>query len=175
MSFYRVFDRAYGTAVADWRNDRMSSPPFRNQLVPTAELVEDLLRGGHDVRLRVSGWSMKPCVRSGAVLRFSAAGSPPVVGDVVLARLSNDALVAHRVVGIESGWVRTKGDACRTADAPVPESRVLGSAVRLEGRAVSLPMRNLFVRRLGLALNRFYPMLVLAYRSLAPREGSSLS
>jgi hypothetical protein len=152
----------------------MSSLPIRTQTVPTAVLVEDLLRDGHDVRLRVSGWSMKPCVRAGAVLTFSAA-SPPRLGDVVLARLSNDALVAHRVIGIEGGWVRTKGDACRTPDAPVPSSSVLGSAVRLEGGAVSIPIRNRVARGVGLALNRLYPMLVLAYRSLVPREGSSLS
>lgn len=151
----------------------MNSLPIRTQPVPKAELVEDLLSDGLEVHLRVSGWSMKPCVRSGSVLRFSAASSP-IVGDVVLTRLSNDALVAHRVIQIEGDWIRTKGDACRTPDAPIRSSQVLGSAVRLEGRAVSLPMRNRFVRRLGLALNRFYPMLVLAYRSLVPREGRSL-
>lgn len=150
----------------------MNSLPVRTQPVPKAELVEGLLRDGLEVRLHVLGGSMKPCVRPGSVLRFSAASSP-TVGDVVLTRLSNDALVAHRVIAVEGSWIRTKGDACRAPDAPVPSSRVLGSAVRLEGRAVSIPLRNRFVRRLGLVLNRFYPMVVLWYRSLVPRDGRS--
>jgi hypothetical protein len=140
--------------------------------LPAAELVENLLGEGLEVRLQVSGSSMKPFVRSGSILRFSAAPRP-CVGDVVLTRHPNDALVAHRVIAIEGDWILTKGDSCGAADAPVPKRQVLGSALRLERGRFSLPMRNPLVRCLGLALNRIYPVLVLAYRSLVPRKRSS--
>jgi hypothetical protein len=111
---------------------------------------------------------MKPLVPSGSVLRFSPNGAP-AVGDVVLARLPNDCLVAHRVIALEADWIWTKGDACRTADGPIPRERVIARAVRLEGR-VPLPLSTYWMRALGLVLNRFYPRLVAGYRAVVPRR-----
>lgn len=134
--------------------------------VPTAELLACLLREGLDVRIRLSGWSMKPLVPSGTVVRFSRRGEPSL-GDVVLARLPNDTLVAHRVIALDSDRIWTKGDACRTADGPFSRESVIARAVRLEGR-ISLPLSNVWMRALGLALNRLYPRLVGAFRALVP-------
>ena len=148
----------------------MISPEGRGLPAPTAELLTWLLREGLDVRLRLSGWSMKPLVPSGSVLRFSGSGEPLdiVLGDVVLARLSNDALVAHRVIALDSDRIWTKGDACRTADGPLPRGSVIARAVRLEGR-ISLPLSNFWMRALGLVVNRLYPRLVGGVRVLVPR------
>jgi hypothetical protein len=110
---------------------------------------------------------MKPLVPSGSVLRFSASGEPSI-GDVVLARLENDALVAHRVVALDSEWIWTKGDACRIADGPLPRNRVIARAVRREG-TIPLPLSNLWMRLLGLTVNRLYPPFVAGYRVLVPR------
>lgn len=145
----------------------MSSPSGRSLPVSRAELIASLLRDGLEVRVRLSGWSMKPLVPSGSVVRFSAIGTPSV-GDVVLARLENDALVAHRVVALDSDRIWTKGDACRTADGPLPRKNVIARAVRLEQR-VPLPLANVWMRFVGLALSRIYPPLVAGYRALVPR------
>ena len=145
----------------------MISPEGRSLPAPTAELLSWLFRKGLDVRLRVSGWSMKPLVPSGSVLRFSPSGAPSV-GDVVLARLPNDSLVAHRVVALEADRIWTKGDACRTADGPLPRASVIARAVRLEGR-ISLPLANFWMRALGLIVNRLYPGVVAGYRAVVPR------
>ena len=145
----------------------MISPKGRSLPAPTAELLTWLLREGLDVRLRLSGWSMKPLVPSGSVLRFSGSGEPSI-GDVVLALLPNDALVAHRVIALDSNRIWTKGDACRTADGPLPRGSVIARAVRLEGR-VSLPLSNFWMRALGLVVNRLYPRLVGGFRVLVPR------
>lgn len=134
-------------------------------------LVTSLLADGFDVRLRVRGWSMKPLIRSGAVLRFSAVQSP-LVGDVVLARCGNGALVAHRVVAMDERRIWTKGDACRTPDGPFARESIVGCAVGLEGR-FRFPLRGRLQRFAGLWLNRLYPLLVTAYRGLIPRKKRS--
>jgi hypothetical protein len=143
--------------------------------VPKAELLASLFREGLEVRLRLSGWSMKPLVPSGSVLRFSASGEPSI-GDIVLARLANDRLVAHRVVALDSDRIWTKGDACMTKDGPVSRESVLARAVRLEG-SVPLQLSNVWMRALGLVVNRLYPRLVAGYRVLVPRpvRGESAS
>jgi hypothetical protein len=132
----------------------------------TVDLLSSFLRDGLDVRLRLRGWSMKPLVPSGSLVRFSplrAVDEAPSIGDVVLARLSNDALVAHRVVAIDAERIWTKGDACRTADGPLPRESVIARAVRREG-LVSLPLSNGLMRTLGMVVNRLYPRLVAALR-----------
>jgi hypothetical protein len=145
----------------------MTSSHSRSLPAATAEIVSSLLKEGLDVRLRLSGWSMKPIVPSGSMLRFEGTGEP-AIGDVVLARLSNDALVCHRVIALDGCRVWTKGDACRVSDGPLPRENILGRAVRLEG-AVSIPLTNVWMRTLGLALNRLYPWLVVFYRGVFPR------
>lgn len=132
-----------------------------------AELVSVLLKEGADVRLRLTGWSMKPLVPSGSLLCFSAIQEPRI-GDVVLTRLPNHAMVAHRVIAMDSKRIWTKGDACRTADGPVPRASVIARAVRLEG-AFPLPLSSFSMRAFGLALNRIYPAVVASYRFLVPR------
>lgn len=145
----------------------MSSPASRSLSFSSAELISALLEDGLEVRVRLTGWSMKPLVPSGSVLGFSAKGEPSI-GDVVLARLKNNALVAHRVVALDSDRIWTKGDACRTADGPISRESVIARAVRLEGR-ISLPLSNVWMRALGLVVNRLYPRLVGGFRVLVPR------
>ena len=149
----------------------MTSPEGRRLPAPTADLLTWLLREGLDVRIRLGGWSMKPLVPSGSLLHFrgfSRSGEPSL-GDVVLARLPNEALVAHRVIALDSDRIWTKGDACLTADHPFSRESVIALAVRLEGR-ISLPLSNVLMRALGLVVNRLYPRLVRRFRALVPRR-----
>jgi hypothetical protein len=131
----------------------------------TVDLLSSFLRDGRDVRLRLRGWSMKPLVPSGSLVRFSPirAVEAPSIGDVVLARLGNDALVAHRVVAIDAERIWTKGDACLTGDGPLPRKSVIARAVRREG-LISLPLSNGLMRTFGMVVNRLYPRLVAALR-----------
>lgn len=147
----------------------MHSDSNRRLSVPPAELVATLLRDGVDVRLRLVGWSMKPLFPSGVVVQFSSTPSP-TVGDVVLIRHPNDALVAHRIIAADSHRIRTKGDSCSTEDAPVARESIVGCAVRIQGRMFSLPLTSPWMRTVGLRLNRLYPMLVARLRALVPRK-----
>ena len=145
------------------------------------EILAAFLEDGADIRVRLSGFSMKPLVRSGAVLRFSARVTPRV-GDIVLLSFPNRApgkqvkqvkLIAHRVLALDDEHVWTKGDSSGTQDPPVPRSRVLASATTLEtGGALAIPLRNAPMRAMGLLSNLFflYPRLVRAYRTVWPRK-----
>lgn len=143
---------------------------------PNAEILTAFLEDGVDVRVRLSGFSMKPLMRSGSVLRFSARGTPRV-GDVVLLSfpggesMRHVKLVAHRVLALDDDYVWTKGDSSGTPDPPVPWSRVLASATTLETRGgFAIPLSNAPMRALGLLMSSLYPRLVRAYRTLWPRK-----
>jgi hypothetical protein len=142
---------------------------------PNAEILAAFLEDGVDVRVRLSGSSMKPLMRSGSVLQFSARATPRV-GDVVLLSFpggepTTAKLVAHRVLALDADDVWTKGDSSGTPDPPVPWSRVLGCATTLETRGgCALPLGNAPMRALGLLMSSLYPRVVRAYRTLWPRK-----
>jgi hypothetical protein len=78
------------------------------------------------------------------------------------------------VIALEADRIWTKGDACRTADCPLPRESVIARAVRLEGR-IPVPLSNFWMRALGLVLNRLYPRLVAEYRAVVPRQAGKES
>ncbi len=143
------------------------------------EILTAFLEDGVDIRVRLSGFSMKPLVRSGSVLRFSARRTPRV-GDIVLLSFPNGApstpirqvkLVAHRVLALDDQHVWTKGDSSGTPDPAVPRSRVLASATTLEtGGPIAIPLGNAPMRALGLLMSSWYPRLGRAYRTVWPRK-----
>lgn len=133
------------------------------------ELVSSLLSGGLDVRIRLCGFSMKPLVRSGSVLRFSARAEP-TTGDIVLLRYPGQKLVAHRVLRLSEESVWTKGDSCRVPDPPVARARVLGAATCLEVGPVAIPLQNRTMRSLGLLASLVYPKVVRAFRAVFPNK-----
>src|SRR5262249_40890736 len=46
-------------------------------------------------------------------------------------------LIVHRLVELKEGWARTRGDACRSSDWPVPAESLLGRVVEVRrGRLV---------------------------------------
>ena len=118
---------------------------------PNPEIVAAFLQDGVDMRVRLFGSSMKPLVRAGSILRFSA--TEPVVGDIVLLRRfpngATDKLVANRVVAIDDSTVTTKGDSSQAADPPMGRSGVLGTAIELEAAGGRItPLRNPWMRTL---------------------------
>ena len=139
-----------------------------NTRVP--ELVSSLLSGGVDVRIRLSGSSMKPLVRSGSVLRFSAM-TEPERGDIVLLHYpGRELLVAHRILRVSQKSVWTKGDSCRTHDPPIARARVLGAAICLEVGSIEIPLQNSTMRYLGRLASLVYPKLVRAFRAVFPAK-----
>ncbi len=125
----------------------------------TTELAASLLKCGWSIRLRVSGWSMKPLLKSGCLVRIAPLQEIPQVGDIVLCRTNSNRLVSHRVVSASSGSIRTKGDACSQADGVVEQKQILGRVISVE-KPVFIPLTGRAARWAGRVLSRFYPKLV---------------
>jgi hypothetical protein len=101
-------------------------------------LIEDLLGRGLEVRVRVTGESMRPLLR-GDELATLVRVSPPALrrGDLVLFRSGEGFLVLHRIVrlvGERDGrrcW--TRGDALAACDDSFGPEQILGRVTRIEG------------------------------------------
>ncbi len=92
-------------------------------------LVLDLLAGGVSVELPVTGGSMSPHVRSGDVLTLAPIDDRRLrLGDVVAFPRPEGRLVIHRVVALEEGRLRTRGDAASRADAWIDGESLIGRA-----------------------------------------------
>lgn len=120
-------------------------------------LIADLLGRGVEVRVRVTGESMRPLLRGGelaTVVRVPASSLR--LGDLVLWRSGEGQLVLHRIVRIsgegEGGRFWTRGDALAACDESFAADQVLGRVSRVAGarlpgaaagvRTVSLPWRS---------------------------------
>jgi hypothetical protein len=114
------------------------------------------------VRLRARGQSMRPFIPDGSEVRVVPLDSPPRVGEVVLLQVAGE-LALHRVVEVFTAagrrYVRTRGDARRTPDPPLPVETILGRAaeVRVGDRALGLDTGP--GRILGWAVARLLPYL----------------
>lgn len=127
-----------------------------------------LLRSGRPVRLPVSGWSMKPLLPPGSVVRIVPFREPPRVGDVVLYRRSDGKLISHRVLTRSADFFRSKGDACAQPEELRHRSCILGKVVALE-RPWPLHLDGYLARLSGRLLGRLYPILVKLKMAAARR------
>lgn len=104
------------------------------------DLAADVIRQFGEVRLRVNGASMLPCVWPGDVVtvrRRSAAELLP--GRIVLC-YRDGAFVAHRLVGKRGDALITRGDSHSFEDSPFSGDEVLGEVVSIQraGQPVAL-------------------------------------
>ncbi len=78
----------------------------------------------------VGGESMSPALGMGDVCVYRRQ-APADVGDIIVYRRSDGARVVHRVIGVGTrGELRTRGDACESADRePVSAAQVSGPVV----------------------------------------------
>ncbi|MGH9461784.1 MAG: S24/S26 family peptidase [Vicinamibacteria bacterium] len=139
-----------------------------------AELAESLLGSGWTLRLRVSGTSMKPLLRSGSVVRIAPLSLPagPLLGDIVLLRAASGRMLAHRVIELDGHRCLTKGDASGESDGLVGRGQLLGRILGIDG-IFFLPLDGTVARRIGLLLNRYYPRLVRLKAALKRRLSGS--
>jgi hypothetical protein len=126
--------------------------------------LEDVLREGHPVRFRASGWSMHPAIRNGDAITVAPLGSAPIrVGDVLLYRLRG-AAIAHRVVKIALTSGRPtklvlRGDSADSCDAPIAVDQVLGRVVGVGSAELPArrgPLVSVWLRALARTIRRAY-------------------
>lgn len=133
-------------------------PPGPGQVpgLCVAALAGDLLGRGTSVRIRVTGSSMSPFIRSGDVVTLVPPPSRGVrLGDVIAFSPQPGRMVVHRVVAGTARAPLTRGDAALAIDEP---GTVLGAVVQVEraGRALRLGLGR---ERLLIALAQRWGLL----------------
>ena len=120
-------------------------------------LFEEILQSGADLRVRVTGRSMRPFLRGGEVLTIRQTPSLYLrKGDLILFRNRYELPVLHRILNkrkTEDGTFRflTKGDALMAFDEEIHEDSVLGKVLRIErpllsGKTRHMDMNSLFYK-----------------------------
>ena len=104
----------------------MDGMAVRRMEVPNAVLlgqVKEAIREGHTVTINVKGYSMRPFLEHCRDKVRLAPFTDLKVGDAVLAEISPDVYVLHRIMNIDGDTVRLMGDGnlsgmevCRKAD-----------------------------------------------------------
>lgn len=118
-------------------------------------LFEEILAKGADLRVSVTGQSMRPFIRSGATLTISPVRAEHLrVGDVVVFKGRDAAPVIHRLVAIRrdaggSAVLQTKGDATVMLDEPVRPEQVLGRVTKIEEGGSVVNLDAAFQRAMG--------------------------
>jgi Peptidase S24-like len=137
--------------------------------------LRTILEAGGELRLAVSGTSMRPLLREGDYLVIRPFDSPPRVGEVVV--YSRDGqLWAHRLLARsrDGSYLLTKGDARGRPDAPLSPRDLIGRAVAMERGGRVQELGGLVSRLAGLAINLTAPAAVLG-RHLARKAGISIT
>lgn len=137
--------------------------PFAARAEISAALAVELLRAGHDVRVRARGRSMWPRVVGGSLLELSPERGERLVPGELGAFERSGRLVIHRVLALTAHGVRFGGDALAQDDGVVPFGRVLGRARVVTRRRLTRRLPHPHELVLGLhALRRWLACLVRA-------------
>lgn len=103
-----------------------------------ATLFKDLLSKDIDLRVKVTGGSMTPFLKSGEIVTVRKVHFKEInIGDLILFKDDNGFSVLHRIVSIKKNNQEritfiTKGDRIISIDNPVREDMILGKAIRIE-------------------------------------------
>ncbi len=117
--------------------------------------LEDLLKGGSDLRVRVTGRSMTPFLRGGEVLTLRRVESSSLKrGDLIFFRGRDGYPILHRLIQTirrKSGAIdfQTKGDALIAFDEPVQQHDVLAKVCIIEKGTKSIDLETGIWNRLN--------------------------
>lgn len=156
----------------------MDGMAVRRMEVPNAVLlgqVKEAIREGHTVTINVKGYSMRPFLEHCRDKVRLAPFTDLKVGDAVLAEISPDVYVLHRIMNIDGDTVRLMGDGnlsgmevCRKADVvgmvthyirrgktiPASDPR-LQRRVRWWGKLLPVRRYLLYIYRINLKLSNW--------------------
>jgi signal peptidase I len=92
-----------------------------------------LLRDGYALRLRVTGNSMKPFLKTGSYVTLSRIPADELrPGDIIFFRSVDKTFKLHRLIGIGKKHLIAKGDALKSPDSQVDRNHYLGKVIRIE-------------------------------------------
>ncbi len=95
-------------------------------------IVQESLMRGQRVRLTATGGSMWPFLRDGDLIEFAALEGVPRIGAILLARVSPDCYVIHRLSRIDGEGLYLLGDFQMEPEGPVARDAILGEALSVE-------------------------------------------
>lgn len=95
--------------------------------------IEDLLAQGYTVRIRATGHSMHPFVRSGEQICLRRETGTLRIGDIVMVITHHGRPLIHRVVRLGAHRVQTQGDSAFHPDAWLPLGHIVGRVVAVTG------------------------------------------
>ena len=105
------------------------------------EVLRTALAKGASLRFAASGSSMDPFIKDGDVVTVAPLPARLVPGDIVAAvSPANGLVIVHRIVSLNEGEARLKGDNLPAADGTAAGAALLGRVTRVErsGRPVVL-------------------------------------
>jgi len=80
----------------------------------------------------VATGSMSPNIEIGDVIIDKVGADNINLGDIITYK--TDAIITHRVIGINGDWVTTKGDANNSAEGPIKKEEIIGKVVKIVPR-----------------------------------------
>ena len=129
-------------------------------------LFADILRGELDLRIKVTGRSMRPFINDGEVVTLRKVSPESLqCGDIIYYTTNNGAQLMHRIISKtilpnKKLLFTTKGDALLQEDEAISEDQILGKAFYVEK---NLPLVGPFSLRLDSILSsavyRIYALL----------------
>jgi hypothetical protein len=147
---------------------------LRNHLLLKFNLFSSLLEDGYHLRLKVTGNSMMPFIKTGSLVTLSRTlVSNLCVGDIILCQCDDGALKLHRLIRKKGDMLLTKGDALFAPDAPFRSAAYRGRAICVEGPGShgidSQDLDKLFMRGRNYLIARYFYfkfVLIRLYRRL---------
>lgn len=118
------------------------------------ELVARYLRSDRTVKVRASGFSMRPFIRNGDLLTLKGIADAPLQPGAMVAFIRNDLLFIHRIIESSrtDGMVLTKGDNLLISDKLLRPEEILGVVVAVNDTLVT---KRKFIHLLFFNLYRF--------------------
>lgn len=123
------------------------------------------LSRNRQIRLRMSGSSMRPTIDDGDIVTIVPIEATAInPQDIVLIATPRGTALIHRVISLQTRggglYALTRGDHSQHPDTPVPLTRILGRVVSLQrkgkGKFITLRRTPTLLARIGLWLRRLW-------------------
>ena len=134
-------------------------------------LFEDILKGGSDIRVKVTGSSMFPFLNTGEIVTLKKV--PPHslrVGDILFFKDTLGHPTLHRLIDrrqFTDGKIvfQTKGDALIRFDEPISDDRFMGKVSKIEKINRGISQKYINLETLGRQILNFLIAIAQRYRS----------
>ena len=132
-------------------------------------ILKETVKNGGNVRLRVTGGSMRPFLNSEGDCVILARADNLNRGDIVFFVRENGQCVLHRIIKIKGESVFLTGDAQTYKEGPIKKENILAKAVGAVRRGKNIGEKSavwLFFKHIWIYTIKFRPFLFKLNRKL---------